>query len=96
MSLFSFSFFTAAKGQTNTLESVRIAFVADEFFCTALFSFFTLRTIGWCYYRTQNYFNTVLLAPDDPEPILCCGLIKSEGFLNIAVVFICPHADGAS
>lgn len=63
---------------------------ADEF------SFFSLRTIEWCYYHTQKYFNTVLLAPDDPEHILRCGLIKSEGFLNIAVVFICPHADRAS
>ncbi len=43
-----------------------------------------------------NYCHAVPSARDDPEHIFRCGLIKSESFLNVAGVFICPHADGVS
>lgn len=41
-----------------------------------------------------NYSHTVPSVPDDPEHILRGGLIK-EDFPSVAVVFICPHAEGA-
>lgn len=36
---------------------------------------------------SYNYCHAVPSVHDDPEHIFCCGLIKSENFLNVAGVF---------